>query len=98
MTVPVIITRIIETEENTIIVNKEYSKEDLLCIPRPGDLWEDNGFHDGILTKVAEVVFNYDGGYCTVYLDSLKLTESEFRDKAELIKTSYEANGWNFEN
>ena len=94
----VVITRFIETEENIIRIIKEYSKEDLLCIPRQGDLWEDDGFHDGMTAKVTDVTFNYDNGYCIVYLDALELTESEFQATAELITTSYEANGWTFEN
>lgn len=98
MSISIVITRFILTEENTIRINKEYSKEDLLCIPRKGDLWEDRGFHDGMTAKVTDVSFNYDGGYCIVYLNSLKLTESEFQDASELITTSYEASGWVFEN
>lgn len=97
MTVSVIITRFIITEENTIGITKEYSKEDLLCIPRKGDLWEDSGFHDGMRAKVIDVSFNYDFGYCNVYLDSLELTESEFQATSELIMTSYEENGWTFD-
>lgn len=96
METSIIITRFIESGENLVRVNKIYSKEDLLCIPRTGDLWEDEAYIDGPAV-VTDVVFNYGNGYCTVYLDALELAEEEFLTQSESLIASYAENGWEIE-
>lgn len=58
---------------NLIRLTKTFAKEDLLCIPRVGDIWE--GYFGGYDPSVEQVVFNYEKGYCNVFLEVLDLED-----------------------
>ncbi|MGG2111927.1 hypothetical protein ABFY60_15615 [Lysinibacillus pakistanensis] len=59
---------------NLIKLTKTFSKEDLLCIPRVGDVWE-GYFLSGKAPLVEQVVFNYEERYCNIFLEVWNLED-----------------------
>ncbi|GEM_PF-3118364 len=93
MDIDVTLMRSIEWADKYLLVEKNYKSSELACIPRVGDGWEDSSFIIGGIPHVDEVVFNYEGGYCIVYLEVQSIEEVD-KDFIERIITSYEEGNW----
>ncbi len=88
------IIRYIYWENKTIQAEKVYDANQLLCIPRQGDLWEDGSFITGSPAEVKEIRFNYDENFCIVYLDEHHFEESEDPDFIQKVISNYEDGDW----
>jgi len=83
----------IHVSDHDIRMEKEIDFNDLLFMPRKGDLIESEVFSYSGPVKVEDVIIYLDHGFCNVFLSKHNLMDNSVEHLEEVI-TDYEKKGW----